>query len=81
MRYPYVEAAQAAAESARLAYEFEIGGVHSKVASFQAALDDAQYDLDSTVVRAPGPGYVTQMALRPGMYIVPFPYVRHGLHT
>ena len=26
-----------------------------------------------TVVRAPGPGYVTQMALRPGMYVVPAP--------
>jgi multidrug resistance efflux pump len=39
----------------------------------QAELDQAQYDLDQTVMRAPGPGYVTQMVLRPGMYVVPAP--------
>jgi multidrug resistance efflux pump len=66
-------AAQAAAESARLAYEVEIGGVNTTVARLQAELGEAQYNLDQTVVRAPGPGYVTQMALRPGMYVVPAP--------
>jgi multidrug resistance efflux pump len=66
-------AAQAAAESARLAYESEIGGVNTTVARLQAELDDAQFDLDQTTVRAPGPGYVTQMALRPGMYAIPAP--------
>ena len=65
--------AEAAAQSARLAYESEIGGVNTTVARLQAELSDAQYDLDQTVVRAPGPGYVTQMALRPGMYVVPAP--------
>jgi len=65
--------AEAAAESARLAYESEIGGVNTTVARLQAELSDAQYDLDQTVIRAPGPGYVTQMALRPGMYVVPAP--------
>ena len=65
--------AEAAAESARLAYESEIGGVNTTVARVQAELGDAQYDLDQTVMRAPGPGYVTQMALRPGMYVVPAP--------
>jgi multidrug resistance efflux pump len=65
--------AEAAAESARLAYESEIGGVNTTVARLQAELSDAQYDLDQTVVRAPGAGYVTQMALRPGMYVVPAP--------
>ncbi len=65
--------AEAAAESARLAYESEIGGVNTTVARLQAELSDAQYDLDQTVMRAPGPGYVTQMALRPGMYVVPAP--------
>ena len=64
---------EAAAESARLAYESEIGGVNTTVARLQAELGDAQYDLDQTVMRAPGPGYVTQMALRPGMYVVPAP--------
>ncbi|MGB0057006.1 MAG: HlyD family secretion protein, partial [Methyloceanibacter sp.] len=64
---------EAAAESARLAYESEIAGVNTTVARVQAELGDAQYDLDQTVMRAPGPGYVTQMALRPGMYVVPAP--------
>ena len=64
---------EAAAESARLAYESEIGGVNTTVARLQAELGDAQYDLDQTVMRAPGPGYVTQMALRPGMYVIPAP--------
>jgi multidrug resistance efflux pump len=66
-------AAQAAAESARLAYESEIGGVNTTVARLQAELGDAQFNLEQTVVRAPGPGYVTQMALRPGMYVIPAP--------
>jgi multidrug resistance efflux pump len=66
-------AAQAAAENARLAYEVEIGGVNTTVARLQAELGEAQFNLDQTVVRAPGYGYVTQMALRPGMYVVPAP--------
>jgi multidrug resistance efflux pump len=66
-------ASEAAAEGARLAYASEISGVNTTVARLQAELGEAQYDLDNTVVRAPGPGYVTQMALRPGMYVVPAP--------
>jgi multidrug resistance efflux pump len=65
--------AEAAAERARLAYESEIGGVNTTVARLQAELSDAEYNLDQTVTRAPGPGYVTQMALRPGMYVIPAP--------
>ncbi len=65
--------AQSAAEEARLAYESEIGGVNTTVARLQAELSDAEYNLDQTVTRAPGPGYVTQMALRPGMYVIPAP--------
>jgi multidrug resistance efflux pump len=65
--------AEAAATSARLKYESEISGVNTTVARLQAELGEAQYNLDQTVVRAPGAGYVTQMALRPGMYVVPAP--------
>jgi multidrug resistance efflux pump len=64
---------EAAAMTAKLGYESEISGVNTTVARLQAELGEAQYDLDHTVVRAPGPGYVTQMALRPGMYVVPAP--------
>jgi multidrug resistance efflux pump len=65
--------AEAAAERAKLAYESEIGGVNTTVARLQAELQDAEFNLDQTVMRAPGPGYVTQMALRPGMYAIPAP--------
>ena len=64
---------EAAAEGARLAYASEISGVNTTVARLQAELGEAQYNLDQTTVVAPGPGYVTQMALRPGMYLVPAP--------
>ncbi|SHI25068.1 efflux RND transporter periplasmic adaptor subunit [Ferrimonas marina] len=39
----------------------------------QSALEKAEYDLSETVVRAPDDGYVTQVALRPGMMAVPLP--------
>ncbi|HZP10233.1 HlyD family secretion protein [Methyloceanibacter sp.] len=65
--------AEAAAEGAKLAYESEISGVNTTVARLQAELGEAQYNLDQTTVVAPGPGYVTQMALRPGMYVIPAP--------
>ncbi|NOH31741.1 HlyD family secretion protein [Vibrio mediterranei] len=43
-------------------------------ALYRASLDKAQFNLDSTMVRAPTDGYVTQVALRPGMKsrVVPF---------
>jgi multidrug resistance efflux pump len=65
--------ARAAEERARLALTSQIGGVNTTVARLQADLDAAQYDLDQTVVRAPTAGFVTQLLLRPGMYVVPAP--------
>ena len=47
--------------------------MNTAVARLQAELSDAEYNLDQAVVRAPGAGYVTQMALRPGMYPIPAP--------
>ena len=66
--------AQAAEERARLAYSSQIGGVNTQVAQLQAALNDAQFDLDQTVVRAPADGFVTQVALEPGVFLVPAPF-------
>jgi multidrug resistance efflux pump len=66
-------AAKADEERARLAYVSNIGGVNTTVARLTAELADAQYDLDQTITRAPGAGFVTQVALRPGMYVVPAP--------
>jgi multidrug resistance efflux pump len=64
-------AARAEEERARLAYSSDIGGVNTTVARLQAELSDAQFDLDQTVTRAMGPGFVTQVSLRPGMYAIP----------
>jgi multidrug resistance efflux pump len=61
--------AKAEEERARLAYSSNIEGVNTTVARLQADLADAQFDLDQTIARAPGPGFVTQVALRPGMYV------------
>jgi multidrug resistance efflux pump len=60
-------------ERARLAFASTIDGVNTTVARTQADLSDAEYDLEQTTVRAPGPGFVTQVSLRPGMYVVPAP--------
>jgi multidrug resistance efflux pump len=60
-------------ERARLAYSSEINGVNTAVARIRAELADAQYDLDQTVTRAPTNGFVTQVGLRPGTYVVPVP--------
>jgi multidrug resistance efflux pump len=60
---------QAAEERARLAFTSQVGGVNPTVARLQAELSDAQYDLAQTSTYAPGVGFVTQMALRPGMYV------------
>ena len=68
-----LNAARAEEERARLAYTSNIGGVNTTVARLTAELGDAEFDLAQTVTRAPGPGFVSQLALRPGMYVVPAP--------
>jgi multidrug resistance efflux pump len=65
--------AKAEEERARLAYTSNIGGINTAVARLTAELADAKYDLEQTTVRAHGPGYVTQVFVRPGMYVVPAP--------
>jgi multidrug resistance efflux pump len=65
--------AKAEQERARLAFSSNIEGVNTTVARLRAELADAQWDLDQTVTRAPGPGFVSQVALRPGVYVVPAP--------
>ena len=63
--------AKAEEERARLAYTSNIGGINTAVARARAELAEAQFDLDQTTTRAAGPGFVTQVSLRPGMYILP----------
>lgn len=45
----------------------------AKVDELTALLNDAQYNLDRTEVRAQSDGYVTQMLVYPGLYVVPMP--------
>lgn len=68
-----VEAAQANEESSLLAYESQIFGENTLVAERRAQVIQAEFNLDETTVRAPTDGYVTQLALRPGMMAVPLP--------
>ncbi len=65
--------AKAEEERARLAFSSNIDGVNTTVARLRAELGDAEYDLAQTTTRAPGNGFVTQVALRPGVYVVPLP--------
>lgn len=68
-----VAGAKAEEERARLAYSSNINGENTTVARLRAELSDAEYNLEQTVTRAPGAGFVTQLALRPGLYVVPVP--------
>lgn len=45
----------------------------ASVDSLTAQLDDAQYNLDQSTVRAPTAGFVTQVYLQPGMYAMAMP--------
>jgi multidrug resistance efflux pump len=58
--------AKAAQQSAKLAMDSEIGGVNTTVAQLQAQLDNANWELSQTTVRAPGDGFVTLVALSVG---------------
>jgi multidrug resistance efflux pump len=66
--------AVAAEDRARQAYGATVDGEHSVIVRLRNELADAQYDLDQTVVRAPTGGFVTELALRPGVYVVPAPF-------
>jgi len=55
-------AAKAAQQSAKLALDSEIGGVNTTVAQLQAQLDNANWELSQTCIRAPADGYVTVVA-------------------
>jgi multidrug resistance efflux pump len=52
---------------ARLAYQSEINGVNTTVASTQAQLEKAKYFLDNTLMVAPEDGHIINLQVRPGM--------------
>ncbi len=53
--------------------KFDVEKFQQEVESLQAQLTEAQFNLDSTIVRAPTDGFVTQLRLQPGMMAVPIP--------
>jgi len=65
--------ASAAEDRARQAYGATVDGEHTVIVRLRNELADAQFNLDQTTVRAPGSGFVTELALRPGVYAVPIP--------
>ena len=68
-----LEVAQSKQEQAQIALDSEVGGENTQVASLLAELRKAEFNLEQTVVTAPTDGYVTQLALRPGVMAVPLP--------
>jgi multidrug resistance efflux pump len=58
--------AKATQQSAKLALDSEIGGVNTSVAQIQAQLENAEWELSQTSIRAPADGYVTVVALTVG---------------
>lgn len=52
--------------------ERNLDEARARVAQLEAALADARFDLEQTVVTSPGDGLVTQLAVRPGMMALPF---------
>lgn len=48
-----------------------VGGENATVYKLKSGLKEAQYNLDRTTVRAPDAGYVTQVLLKPGMFLRP----------
>jgi multidrug resistance efflux pump len=59
-------AAKATQQSAKLAFDSQIGGVNTSVAQIQAQLENANWELSQATVRAPADGYVTVVALTVG---------------
>ena len=53
--------------------KFDVEQYEKEVKSLEGQLADAQFDLDSCVVRAPGSGFVTHLRTRPGQMAVPLP--------
>lgn len=70
-----VDAATAALKRAEEQLSGSVDGEDPAIAAIQAQLKDARFDLENAVIRAPAQGYVTQLAVEPGVMAVPLPLV------
>ncbi len=68
-----VSQTEANEQSARLAYEAEIGGVNPAIKQVLADLETARLNLEWTTVRAPADGYVVNLQLKPGFRVAALP--------
>ena len=69
-----VAAARSAEAKVKTRLEGVVGADIASVAQIRAQLEAAQYDLDSTIIRAPSDGYAVNVAVRPGNYLVSMPF-------
>lgn len=67
-------AARSAEAKARIRLEGVVGPDIASVAQIKAQIEAAQYDVDSTVIRAPADGYAVNVAVRPGNYLMSMPF-------
>ncbi len=58
----------AAVREAQLAFDSEVGDEHTEIAEVLAKLATAKYHLNSTIIRAPSDGYVSNLQLYPGVF-------------
>ena len=65
--------AQAKREQTAAQLDALVGSENATVYKLKSSLKEAQYYLDKTTVRAPEAGYVTQVLLKPGMFLRPLP--------
>jgi len=55
---------------------YEVEAAQTQVESLRAQLDAAEFNLESTEVRAPASGHVTNLALRPGSMLMSAPFIQ-----
>ncbi len=65
--------ASAGAQSQLDQWIAQLAAARASVASLQAQLGNAQWQLDETVVRAPHDGFVFNLQLRPGIFVTSMP--------
>lgn len=68
-----LDATKAALAKAETELNGEVDGDDPSVAAVKAQLEEARFNLENTIIRAPTDGFVTQLAVMPGMMAVPLP--------
>ncbi|QKJ65527.1 HlyD family secretion protein [Deefgea piscis] len=69
-----VASAKTAEAKVQTKLEGVVGPDIASVAQIKAQLEAAQYDLDSTIIRAPADGYAVNVAVRPGNFLAAMPF-------